>query len=60
MSTALFSLFIVYSGVSIVPYTDMTFGQCINRMIIEQDAYALLAARYPDLAATVSCELQQD
>ena len=38
MTTFLFSLLFVSSGVPELQYTDLTFGECIHRMLIEQDA----------------------
>jgi hypothetical protein len=59
MSTFLFSLLFISSGVPSIQYMDLTFGQCIDRMIKEQDAIDLLSHRYPDLDLRVQCVRQE-
>lgn len=58
MTTLLFSLVFVYSGVSYTLYTNLDVYQCSAKSLFERNAIKEVLAKHPEMKMSVSCVQQ--
>jgi len=59
MSSLLFTLVFISSGVAYYPYTDLSLSQCVSRLIEEKAAIESVQQQFPSFELKVFCKAQE-